>query len=69
MVLAEALGTQEFVQRVRIYATDVDQDALDRGRHATYTTESSRESQRSSWSGTSLTPTAAEFSAPTCASR
>jgi two-component system CheB/CheR fusion protein len=37
IVLAEALGTQEFIRRVRIYATDVDLDALEKGRHAVYT--------------------------------
>lgn len=36
IVLAEQLGTKQFCQRVKIYATDVDQEALQTGRHATY---------------------------------
>ncbi|GFG55769.1 chemotaxis protein CheR [Mycolicibacterium agri] len=36
MVLAEALGPDEFRQRVKIYATDVDEDALTEARAATY---------------------------------
>jgi two-component system, chemotaxis family, CheB/CheR fusion protein len=36
MVLAEALGENTFRDRVKIYATDVDEDALTQGRHATY---------------------------------
>jgi two-component system CheB/CheR fusion protein len=37
MVLAEALGVEEFRDRVKIYATDVDEDALAYARHASYT--------------------------------
>lgn len=36
MMLAEALGAEEFRQRVKIYATDVDEDALSEGRSASY---------------------------------
>jgi two-component system CheB/CheR fusion protein len=36
MVLAEALGEQEFRQRAKIYATDVDENALNHARHAVY---------------------------------
>jgi two-component system CheB/CheR fusion protein len=36
MVFAEALGIDEFRDRVKIYATDVDEDALTHARHATY---------------------------------
>ncbi|OBG31508.1 CheR family methyltransferase [Mycolicibacter heraklionensis] len=36
ILLAEALGTDEFRQRVKIYATDVDEDALSEARAATY---------------------------------
>jgi two-component system CheB/CheR fusion protein len=36
IVLAEALGLDEFKQRVKIYATDVDEDALTHARHAAY---------------------------------
>ena len=36
IVLAEALGAEDFGRRVKIYATDVDEDALRFGRHAMY---------------------------------
>jgi two-component system CheB/CheR fusion protein len=36
MVLAEALGVDEFRRRVKVYATDVDDKALAHARHATY---------------------------------
>ena len=36
MLLAEALGREPFVRRVKVYATDVDDDALQRGRAAAY---------------------------------
>jgi two-component system CheB/CheR fusion protein len=37
MVLAEALGVEQFRDRVKIYGTDVDDDALARARQAAYT--------------------------------
>lgn len=36
IVLAEALGIEQFKARVKIYATDVDEEALNQARHATY---------------------------------
>ena len=36
-VLAELLGVEEFRERVKIYATDVDEEALAQARQATYT--------------------------------
>ncbi|HWM10120.1 MAG TPA: CheR family methyltransferase [Solirubrobacteraceae bacterium] len=36
IVLAELLGIEEFLERVKIYATDVDEDALTVARHAVY---------------------------------
>ncbi|PWC33996.1 CheR family methyltransferase [Azospirillum sp. TSO35-2] len=36
MLFAEALGTPEFCRRVKIYATDLDEEALNTARHATY---------------------------------
>jgi two-component system CheB/CheR fusion protein len=36
MILAEELGPDEFRERVKIYATDVDDDALNTARHAAY---------------------------------
>ena len=39
MLLADALGPDQFCERVKIYATDVDEDALGQGRAASYTDE------------------------------
>jgi two-component system, chemotaxis family, CheB/CheR fusion protein len=36
MVFAEVLGEEDYKRRVKIYATDVDDDALGVGRHASY---------------------------------
>ncbi len=36
MILAQALGLDQFRDRVKIYATDVDEEALGRARHASY---------------------------------
>lgn len=36
IVLAEALGVEQFAARVKIYATDLDEEALNQARHATY---------------------------------
>ncbi|NDJ22138.1 PAS domain S-box protein [Nostoc sp. B(2019)] len=36
MLMAEILGAEEFRQRVKIYATDVDEDALNQARQAVY---------------------------------
>lgn len=36
MALTEALGVERFRQRVKIYATDVDEEALTHARHASY---------------------------------
>jgi two-component system CheB/CheR fusion protein len=43
MVFAEALGVAEFRERVKIYATDIDEDALAVARQATYTERDVRE--------------------------
>lgn len=37
MLLAEALGREQFKRRVKVYATDVDQEAITVARHAHYT--------------------------------
>jgi two-component system CheB/CheR fusion protein len=37
IVLAEVLGEEQYLDRVKIYATDIDEDALNEARHATYT--------------------------------
>ena len=39
IVLAESLGVQQLSERVKIYATDVDEEALNQARHATYSAE------------------------------
>ena len=36
IILAEAMGDEDFRRRVKIYATDVDEAALDDGRHASF---------------------------------
>ena len=37
MVLAELLGAEAYRERVKIYATDIDEDALSQARLAVYT--------------------------------
>ena len=39
MVLAEALGEDAYMERVKIYATEVDEDALNQARQASYSAE------------------------------
>jgi two-component system CheB/CheR fusion protein len=39
IVLAEILGVDRFRQRVKIYATDVDEEALNQARHASYSSK------------------------------
>src|SRR3954463_9053072 len=36
MILTEMIGVEQFRERVKIYATDVDEDALTHARHASY---------------------------------
>jgi two-component system, chemotaxis family, CheB/CheR fusion protein len=36
MLFADAIGPERFRQRIKIYATDVDEEALSQARHATY---------------------------------
>jgi two-component system, chemotaxis family, CheB/CheR fusion protein len=43
MVLAEAVGLEQFRRRVKIYASDIDEDALMQGRHATYSAQQVRD--------------------------
>jgi two-component system, chemotaxis family, CheB/CheR fusion protein len=43
IILAEALGDDDFRHRVKIYATDVDEEALQRARMATYTRDEVKE--------------------------
>ncbi|MGB7442538.1 MAG: CheR family methyltransferase, partial [Coleofasciculaceae cyanobacterium] len=39
ILMAEMLGGEQFRQRVKIYATDVDEEALTQARHATYSSK------------------------------
>ncbi len=39
ILLCEALGPEAFRDRVKIYATDIDDDALERARHGSYTSK------------------------------
>jgi len=39
VLLAEMLGTEQFRQRVKIYATDVDEETLVQARHASYSSQ------------------------------
>ena len=43
MIFARQLGVDRFRQRVKIYASDVDEDALAQGRHASYTLQQVQE--------------------------
>ncbi|MBD2560383.1 MULTISPECIES: CheR family methyltransferase [Nostoc] len=43
MLMAEILGADEFRQRVKIYATDVDEEALNQARQATYSSKDVQE--------------------------
>ena len=43
MLLAEALGQDQFSERVKIYATDVDEEALNQGRAASYSDDAVRD--------------------------
>src|SRR5262249_28319968 len=42
MLLAEALGEKRFLERVKIYATDVDEEALNQARLAVYPLDSAK---------------------------
>ncbi|WP_026101176.1 CheR family methyltransferase [Synechococcus sp. PCC 7336] len=39
IILAESIGAHQFRQRVKIYATDVDEEALTQARHASYSSK------------------------------
>ena len=70
MVLAELLGVDAYRERVKIYATDIDEDALTRRALAIYTAKETRVGPgRSCASATSSAPTSASRSARTCGAR
>ena len=70
MVLAELLGVDAYRERVKIYATDIDEDALAQARLAVYSAKEmeSRPAGRCA-SATSSAPTSGSRSARTCAAR
>ena len=43
ILFAEALGIEQFVRRVKIYATDLDDEAINKGRQALYSAKSIKE--------------------------
>jgi two-component system CheB/CheR fusion protein len=67
MVLAELLGVDAYRERVKIYATDIDEDALAQARLAPTRARRSSRSRRSCASATSSAPTSGSRSARTCA--
>jgi two-component system, chemotaxis family, CheB/CheR fusion protein len=67
VMFAEAMGAEEFVRRVRIYATDVDDDALQKARHATYTPRELEGVPQSCEINISVPPTANACFAAICA--
>ena len=69
IALAEAMGPERFRQQVKIYATDVDDEALTHARHASYAERDLQSLPPSSPPSTSSTRTAATASARTCAAR
>ena len=69
MVTAEALGADTVRERVKIYATDVDEEALNQARLARYSHKHWTGSHRTCSSGTSSATGAATSSPRTCAGR
>jgi two-component system CheB/CheR fusion protein len=67
MLFAEAMGAAEFCRRVKIYATDLDEDALKAARLATYQPATSRACRRNIWSAISSAPTTTTSFSATCA--
>ena len=64
------MGWEAFRERVKIYATDVDEEALAQARLASYSAkEVEMLSAASGWSATSTWSTVATCSAATCAAR
>jgi chemotaxis methyl-accepting protein methylase len=67
MLLAEAIGPEDYRQRVKIYATDVDEEALTQARAATFNVKAVESGPRTCSSGTSTIPTVAMWCTRTCA--
>ena len=69
ILLAEALGVDEFRERVKIYGTDVDEDALATPARPPTPRPTSSRSRPSGASSTSSAPPSASSSGPTSAAR
>ena len=69
MLLAEALGREEFRERVKIYATDVDEEALAEARAASYTAAQVQAVPRDCSTATSCRTATGSCSTATCGGR
>jgi two-component system, chemotaxis family, CheB/CheR fusion protein len=69
MVIAKALGPETVKERVKIYATDVDEDALNQARQARYTAKQVEAVPPSCWSATSSATARATSSPRSCGGR
>jgi len=69
ILLADALGTEQFRERVKIYATDVDEEALAQARQAVFTEREMGGSPPSTSRSTSSRTAPGGPSARTCAAR
>lgn len=67
IMFAEALGIEESLRRVKIYATDVDEEALREARSGLYPTKSLEPLSPSCGTSTSSRTARSSASAPTCA--
>ena len=66
MLLAEALGAEEFARRVKIYATDLDEEALRTARQGSYAPRDVKRCRPPCGSGISNLSTATTSSAARC---
>jgi two-component system, chemotaxis family, CheB/CheR fusion protein len=69
MVTAEALGPEAVRERVKIYATDVDEEALNQARQARYTARQVEGVPRSCWPATSRETARVTSSRRSCGAR
>ena len=69
ILMAEILGADEFRQRVKIYATDVDEEALNQARIAAYSAKEIRQCQINCGKNTLRLWGTAISSAKTCAAQ
>lgn len=69
MLFAEALGSEQFRERVKIYGTDVDEDALSQARVGAYDGRAVEEVPTPLLENTSTVKTISSSSAGSCAER